>query len=209
MGAFFAGAAKAPIAGVVMVCEMTGSYSLLPGLLLAAVCHIALSRKWSIYRSQVKNKFASPVHRAEMDPDVLRVMTVSEVMAASPVLRLDGGMELSEALKRTDEFNAKAPYPRRMFPVYENGKYEGLADMSLVHRYGAESEKLGPVLLVSDCVVNVPLLRDSADLHSAINFLLSHGLGEVYVRDSSGALTGTLTYRTLLRAYDSATKQEV
>lgn len=208
MGAFFAGAAKAPIAGVVMVCEMTGSYSLLPGLLLAAVCHIALSRKWSIYRSQVKNKFASPVHRAEMDPDVLRVMTVSEVMVTGPVLRLDGCMELSEALKRADAFNAKVPHPRRMFPVYDGDKYEGLADMSLVHRYGAESEKFGPVALVSDCVVNVPLLRDSADLHSAINFLLSHGLSEVYVRDASGTLTGTLTYRTLLRAYDSATKQD-
>ena len=42
--------------------------------------HIALSRRWTIYKSQVKNKFASPVHRAEMDPDVLRVITVGEVM---------------------------------------------------------------------------------------------------------------------------------
>ncbi|MCI6438210.1 chloride channel protein [Fibrobacter sp.] len=70
MASFFAGAAKTPIAGVVMVCEMTGSYTLLPGLMIAAVMHIAFSRPWSIYKSQVQNKFASPAHRNDMDVDV-------------------------------------------------------------------------------------------------------------------------------------------
>lgn len=72
MASFFAGAAKAPIAGVVMVCEMTGSYCLLPGLLIAAVMHIAFSRNWTIYKSQVLNKFASPAHRRDMDRELIQ-----------------------------------------------------------------------------------------------------------------------------------------
>ncbi len=72
MASFFAGATKAPIAGVVMVCEMTGSYSLLPGLLIAAVMHMAFSRNWSIYKSQVLNKFASPAHRRDMDREIIQ-----------------------------------------------------------------------------------------------------------------------------------------
>ena len=72
MGAFFAGACKAPIAGVVLVCEMTGSYSLLPGLLIAAVMHMAFSRPWTIYKSQVLNKFASPAHRRDMDREIIQ-----------------------------------------------------------------------------------------------------------------------------------------
>jgi CIC family chloride channel protein len=72
MAAFFAGAAKAPIAGVVMVCEMTGGYSLLPGLLIAAVMHMAFSRNWTIYKSQVLNKFASPAHRRDMDRELIQ-----------------------------------------------------------------------------------------------------------------------------------------
>ena len=72
MASFFAGAAKAPIAGVVMVCEMTGSYSLLPGLLIASVMHIAFSRNWTIYKSQVLNKFASPAHRRDMDRELIQ-----------------------------------------------------------------------------------------------------------------------------------------
>lgn len=72
MASFFAGATKAPIAGVVMVCEMTGSYSLLPELLIAAVMHMAFSRNWSIYKSQVLNKFASPAHRRDMDREIIQ-----------------------------------------------------------------------------------------------------------------------------------------
>jgi len=72
MAAFFAGAAKAPFAGVVMVCEMTGSYSLLPGLMIASVMHVAFSRNWSIYKSQVLNKFASPAHRRDMDRELIQ-----------------------------------------------------------------------------------------------------------------------------------------
>jgi CIC family chloride channel protein len=71
MGAFFAGAAKAPLAGLIMVCEITGNYGLLPPLLLASILHLALSRKWSLYSSQRLNKFTTPAHehsiRAQYD----------------------------------------------------------------------------------------------------------------------------------------------
>lgn len=71
MGAFFAGAAKAPLAGLIMVCEITGNYGLLPPLLLASILHLALSRKWSLYSSQRLNKFSTPAHehaiRAQYD----------------------------------------------------------------------------------------------------------------------------------------------
>ena len=72
MASFFAGATKAPFAGVVMVCEMTGSYSLLPGLMIASVMHVAFSRNWTIYKSQVLNKFASPAHRRDMDRELIQ-----------------------------------------------------------------------------------------------------------------------------------------
>ena len=72
MASFFAGAMKAPIACVVLVCEMTGSYSLLPGLLIAAVVHMAFSRNWTIYKSQVLNKFASAAHRRDVDRELLK-----------------------------------------------------------------------------------------------------------------------------------------
>jgi len=52
MAAFFAGAAKVPIASIIMVSEMTGGYSLLVPLMLASAISYALSGEASIYESQ-------------------------------------------------------------------------------------------------------------------------------------------------------------
>lgn len=79
MGAFFAGAAKAPLAGLIMVCEITGNYGLLPPLLVASTVHLALSRKWSLYSSQRLNKFSSPVHEHALKVDVLKNIPLSSV----------------------------------------------------------------------------------------------------------------------------------
>ncbi|MEZ4293312.1 MAG: chloride channel protein, partial [Myxococcota bacterium] len=79
MGAFFAGVANAPIASLLMVCELTGAYELLPPLMLVATIALVTSRRWSIYRSQVDNKFFSRAHLWEMNPNVLKRMTIGDV----------------------------------------------------------------------------------------------------------------------------------
>lgn len=204
MGAFFAGAAHAPLAGVVMVCEMTGSYHLLPGLMIAAVVHVAFCRNWGIYRSQVLNKFASPVHRLEMDPDLLRTISVESVMQKMPILQLDALMSIREAERAINTFNVEHLEGTMVhtYPVFENGNYLGILDWSLVIQNIVSIEGGDTVLLVSDCVAHYPLLSSSADLHSAMRFMLKHSLNEVYVRDSSGKIEGHLSTSAILNTYD-------
>jgi CIC family chloride channel protein len=79
MGAFFAGVANAPIASLMMVCELTGAYGLLPPLMVVATIALVASRRWSIYENQVDNKFFSRAHLWEMNPNVLKRMTVGEM----------------------------------------------------------------------------------------------------------------------------------
>lgn len=79
MGAFFAGVANAPIASLMMVCELTGAYELLPPLMVVATVALVTSRRWSIYANQVDNKFFSRAHLWEMNPNVLKRMTVGEM----------------------------------------------------------------------------------------------------------------------------------
>ena len=79
MGAFFAGVANAPIASLMMVCELTGAYELLPPLMVVATVALVTSRRWSIYTNQVDNKFFSRAHLWEMNPNVLKSMTVGEM----------------------------------------------------------------------------------------------------------------------------------
>ena len=62
MGGFFAGVSKTPLTSIVMVSEMTGSYSLLVPLMLACALNMAISRRWTIYEEQVSPIDSSP-HR--------------------------------------------------------------------------------------------------------------------------------------------------
>jgi CIC family chloride channel protein len=79
MGAFFAGVANAPIASLMMVCELTGAYELLPPLMVVATIALVTSRRWSIYTNQVDNKFFSRAHLWEMNPNILKRMTVEDM----------------------------------------------------------------------------------------------------------------------------------
>ncbi len=80
MGAFFAGVANAPIASLVMVAELTGAYELIPPLMVVAVLALVTSRRWSIYTTQVDNKFSTRAHLWEMNPRILKRVTIGDAM---------------------------------------------------------------------------------------------------------------------------------
>lgn len=194
MGAFFAGASKAPIAGVVMVCEMTGSYSLLPGLLMASVMHIAFSRGWSLYKSQVLNRFFSPAHRAEMDVDVLRIVSVGEVFEKKTMKPLETSESLAEVF---DSLSTSG-----VIPVFDGEKYLGIFEQSLLQGAWISAPELLKHLLVADCVVKAPLLKESDDLHEALRIFVRTGLSELCVIDFFGKISGTLSHSAVFKAYD-------
>jgi len=80
MGAFFAGVANAPIASLMMVCELTGAYELLPPLMVVAIVALVTSRRWSIYTTQVNDKFSTKAHLWEMNPNFLKHVTIGNAM---------------------------------------------------------------------------------------------------------------------------------
>ncbi len=117
MGAFFAGAAKAPLAGLIMVCEITGNYGQLPPLLIATTVHLALSRRWSLYRSQRLNKFSTPVHETSLRKDVFRGAPLSSVLPRQgkepDVLQAD--LKLADALATIPDL------AQEIYPVADTG----------------------------------------------------------------------------------------
>ena len=77
MGAFYAGIANAPFAGIVMVVEMTGSYVLLVPLIIVSIFTFILSRRISYFENQMDNRFKSPAHHWDMKFDVIETIPVS------------------------------------------------------------------------------------------------------------------------------------
>jgi len=63
MCGFFAGVAKTPLASVIMVMEMTGSYGLLvPSLVVSALAYLILPPGVKLYENQLANRDQSTVH---------------------------------------------------------------------------------------------------------------------------------------------------
>ncbi|MBC7107672.1 MAG: chloride channel protein [Methanomassiliicoccales archaeon] len=99
MMAFFGAAGKAPLAVILMVSEMTGSYTLLvPAMIATSIAYI-ISGKNTIYRSQVPTKADSPAHRGEYSVEVLRGMKVKnamtkDVISITPTTSVDSALDI-------------------------------------------------------------------------------------------------------------------
>lgn len=96
MAAVFAGAARIPIATLLMVTEMTGGYHLLAPAALAVVLsyliQVTLTSKLkykSLYEAQVARKVHSPAHYLEQIEDTLHLLSDERLTLPDTDLRLD------------------------------------------------------------------------------------------------------------------------
>ena len=82
MVAFFGCAAKAPISMIIMISEMTGNHRLLVPSMWVVIVAYLLTRKVSLYRSQLPNRFEAPVHRGDVVRGTLGCLTAGDVLQA-------------------------------------------------------------------------------------------------------------------------------
>lgn len=80
MGAFFGGVAKAPLAVILMVAEMTGEYALIAPAMLATMIAYLITGEVSIYESQVPTRLDSPAHKNDYALPLLQTLTVRDAM---------------------------------------------------------------------------------------------------------------------------------
>jgi len=80
MGAFFSGAAKVPIAAIIIISEMTGDYNILIPAILASSMAYLVSGDYTIYEKQVLTRADSPIHIPELLSGILSSLKVKNVM---------------------------------------------------------------------------------------------------------------------------------
>jgi chloride channel protein, CIC family len=80
MCGFFGGIAKAPLAVILMVAEMTGEYSLIVPAMLTTMVAYLITGDTSIYEKQVPTRMDSPAHKDDFALPLLRNMTVRDAM---------------------------------------------------------------------------------------------------------------------------------
>ena len=197
MGAFFAGVAHAPIASLIMICELTGNYELLPPMMVVSVIALIFPHSWSIYEKQVKNCFSSPAHTWDMNVDVLKSVTIAEAFSSryhkkaivSHEMLFYSLEDLSEKTHETD------------FVVNnKEGEYVGI--ISLRHIPIRESNELiRNLLLMADVVEqDVPPVGPEDNLHAALEIIMRSDVDKLAVVKEK-RLLGYIQYKDIFAAY--------
>lgn len=201
MGGFFAGVANAPIASLLMVSELTGAYELTLPLMLVAMISLITSRKWSIYTTQVANKFMSNAHTWEMNPDLLKDLTISTVFKGTyhskAIVPANLPMRQIEAL--ASQLNESD-----LVVKDEHGALEGL--ISLKEVYNEIDLKLLHNVVVAHDLINrsAVSVTETDSLMDALEHFLTSEIDKVpVVRLEAGQkiVLGYIQYRDILQFY--------
>ena len=200
MGAVVAGVTTAPLTGVLMMFELTGSYQIVLPLLVSCGVAAALVQGrvgGSIYFLAAR---ARGIRLGEREPS-LRDVSVGQA--------LDRVEPLSESMPWVELVKVVAESSHSAFPVLSAaGKVVGLLSPRQV-RGALHDRALAGVAIAADlCRTDFPVLVPEDDLETALERMRQAGSSEAVVVSSEAAgsrLLGILTREGALEAWRSAT----
>jgi len=205
MATFYGGLAHVPIASLVMTCELAGSYDLLVPLMLAeGIAFIALRHR-SLYHAQVPTKRDSPAHRDELIFDVLRGIRVGDVLERErPCVTFTRGTPASEVIRQWANSEEQDAFP----VLDDHGKLVGIINAEIMRTMAADPD-VGGLALADDMMASPVALRESDDLHAALEALLANNVRELIVLAEDGRIIGFIDEADLAKVYHGKTSATV
>lgn len=197
MGAFYAGVAHAPIAGIIMIIEMSGNYTLLPAVIIVSIFTFLLSRRISFYRNQVDNRFKSPAHAYNMRSDVLEATLLKEQFPEFRNLAVADETWSFDQLKHYASEIAASDF----VVIDKDWNYKGMISLRLISVKKEEAQKP-----IGNYILLIPSVQSNQNLSAALNVILENDIDKVAVLEE-GKLTGYIRYRDIFQAYQQSMKQ--
>lgn len=200
MAGFFAGCAHAPFSTIIMVSEMTGSYSLLlPTMWVSTLCFL-LCRRWSLYEQQVANRLESPAHRGDFIVDVLEGIKVEAVYQRDPKL-----VFIPESMSLEAIVHKLAETHQHYFPVVDSDqRMVGIFSADDVRNY-LYDETIWTLAVARDVMVtDIVCVTPEDDLNTALRRFTALNLDELPVVDPQdpGNLLGMLRRKETIAYYN-------
>jgi len=195
MMAFFGGVGKVPVAVMLMVSEMTGTYVLLvPSMVATSIAYVITGRN-TIYRSQVRSKVDSPAHRKEYLVPIFKRLKVKDYMSRS-VITVGVNSSLLEAMEKMTSHDIGG------LPVLdEEGNLVGIVTRSDISQIPLEDCRKCSVrsMMSRNLVVTYP----EEDLEKAFMRMLRNQIGRLPVVEPENPkkLVGIITREDIMRAY--------
>lgn len=197
MGVFYGGIAHVPLAALVLVCELAGNYDLLVPLMLAQGIAFVALRNRALYPSQVPTQRDSPVHRDALLIDVLRAISVKDLMThGRPFVTFTPKTTTVDMLVHVSESTWQD-----VFPVLDpNGLMVGLVSADAMRVLSAERKET-PWMIAADIMHPPVSVRIDDDIRKATEQLVANGLRELPVVDAADVIIGFLDEREVARIY--------
>ena len=192
MMALFGGVAKAPIAVMLMVAEMTGEFSMLVPAMIATSIAYLVAGDVSIYESQVPTRADSPAHRAEYNVPLITAISVGDAMRRG-VVTVTPADSIEAAEARMGEADVRG------LAIMDGGRLAGVFTVSDALRAHRDQMRSVAEAMTTDLQVAYP----DESLHAALLRMTSarisrlpvvererpwHLLGMISVRDVANAL---------------------
>ncbi len=176
MGAFVSAIANAPIAAIIMVSEMTGSYAILPAAILASVTAYIATLRWSLYEPQLPDRTYSYARIPTLMYDLLSHVEVKKIMTSKFHKILDEAkvVELEELCISTGQ---------KSFPVMNNeGDIIGVVGCKDISEIPREKREIEIVREITK--TDFVSVFENFDLRTALHELISMDLSQIPVLDS-------------------------
>jgi CIC family chloride channel protein len=200
MAGFFAAVSNTPISTIIFVSEMTNSYHLLlPSLLVCSTAYLA-TRRWTLFKSQVRRRIDSPAHAGEFFVDVLQEIKVRDLMdRVRPVAMIPEGMPFADFkthFAQTDQ---------HYFPVMDlDGKLSGIFSINDVRGVLFEPGIERLVVMKDIGTSAIITATPSEDLNSVLIKFTAKNIDSLPVvsDDDPRKLIGMLTRREVIAYYN-------
>lgn len=192
MGVFFATVAHAPLASLIMVTELTGSYELFPAILVAVAISTFFPRRDSLYPRQLRNKFDSPAHAWDMNTDLLFNIRISECHKSLGATAVVKGNDVIRDLRRV----AKQHHTGDFVVLDDDRRFLGYVSLRHIDPDVAEN------LAVRDHLsTTTTTCLPEENLSSVLERLLKSEVNKLAVVDAQNHFLGYLRYRDILNIY--------
>lgn len=203
MAGLLSSSLRVPLAAIVMVMEMTGSYGLIVPLMLTSVVAYAVGRRWGVYPEQVSGLEASPAHAGESLVNRLDTLRVADFVR-TPWTHVVGPADTIASI-----LNRLPPGPAPLLAVVREGSLFGVIAARELLSFA--SLPLPPSLVVAADVADprAAAVDLSDDLYRALEVIRASGVEAVpVVSGEARRFEGMIGRSEIVRALREGSSRE-